>query len=99
MIKRILLIVLLTIASAAIASAQTAGLKNYYNKENKVGFKYPATKWKVEKEESQYIIGEEPEFTLLVDIRREDNALPGAISHAEVSLRTAAIDQATCQAM
>ena len=38
MLNRILLVGLLTIASAAIATAQTAALKNYYNQENKVGF-------------------------------------------------------------
>jgi hypothetical protein len=40
--QRILLIVALIIASAALGAAQTAALKNYYNQENKVGFKYPS---------------------------------------------------------
>jgi|ERR1051326_388654 hypothetical protein len=43
MTKRILLVVLLTIASALVATAQTANVKDYYNDENKVGFKYPAS--------------------------------------------------------
>ena len=46
MLKRILLVVLLTIASAAIATAQRAAQKNFYNEEFKAGFKYPAT-WKL----------------------------------------------------
>jgi len=37
MLKRILLVVLLIMVSAVIATAQTAALKNYYNQEN--------TKW------------------------------------------------------
>jgi len=99
MIKSILLVVLLTIASAVVATAQTAALKTYYNKESKVGFKYPAAKWKVAKEESQYWTGEEPGFTLLADVMRNDPALPGSLSQVEVSLKTAAIDEATCTAM
>lgn len=99
MLNRIVLRVLLTIAFAVITTAQTAPVKNYYNKENKVGFKYPATRWKMGKEESNYMSGEEPGFTVLVDITRDDNALPGAIMQAEVSLKTTAIDKATCTAM
>lgn len=45
-LTRILFIILLIIGSAAIATAQTTALKRYYNKENKVGFRYPAT-WKL----------------------------------------------------
>jgi|ERR1051326_358405 hypothetical protein len=100
MIKRVHLVVLMTIASAVIATAQKATFKTYYNKENKVGFKYPAAKWKVAKEESQYWGGvEEPGFTSLVDLMRDDAALPGSVFQAEVSLKTAAIDEATCMAM
>lgn len=49
MLRRILLVVLLTIAFATLATAQTAGLKSYYNREYKVGLKYP-TNWKLTKQ-------------------------------------------------
>ena len=39
MLKRILLVVLLTVASAVIATAQNAAMKNYYNQEHKVGLR------------------------------------------------------------
>ena len=39
----------MTIASAFIATAQGNTLKSYYNKENKVGLKYPAN-WKLTKQ-------------------------------------------------
>jgi hypothetical protein len=45
MLKRILLVMLMIVASAAIATAQKAQ-KNFYNQEFKAGFKYPAT-WKL----------------------------------------------------
>ena len=99
MFNKFLFAALLIIAFVLIGTAQTTGLKDYYNKENKVGFKYPAKKWKMEKEESQYVSGEESGFNLLADIRREDNALPENISEAEVSLKTAALDEPTCTAM
>ena len=103
MLTRILLVALLTIASAAIATAQTAGLKNYYNQDNKVGFKYPASwasgkrKWDVKTERVTLIDGEEPEFTVLVDLSNSN--LISSATRAEVSLSTAAIDEATCKAM
>ncbi|HYW74449.1 MAG TPA: hypothetical protein VE961_25725 [Pyrinomonadaceae bacterium] len=102
MTRRILLVLLLTIASTVVATAQTAAVKDYYNQENKVGFKYPAAaRWKVEKEESSYWSGsEEPGFTTLVVLQRNDAALPGDdIVEAAVSLKTATIDEATCTAM
>src|ERR1043166_4158908 len=46
MLKRILLVTLLTIASAVIATAQAPAQKNFFNHEFKAGFKYPAT-WKL----------------------------------------------------
>jgi hypothetical protein len=103
MIKRILLVVLLTIASAAVATAQTAALKNYYNQENKVGFKYPAswttgkTKWDVGTKTVQ--IEGDPGFTVLMDLSNPELKPASAVSQAEVALSVAAIDQATCQAM
>src|SRR5690349_5413777 len=45
MLNRILLVTLLTIASACLATAQTPQ-KNFFNEEFKAGFKYPAT-WKL----------------------------------------------------
>src|SRR5215471_15265129 len=102
MTKRILLVVLLTIASAVVVTAQKAAMKDYYKQENKVGLKYPAAaRWKVEKAESSYWSGsEEPGFTTLVVLQRNDAALPGDdIVEAAVSLKTATIDEATCTAM
>jgi hypothetical protein len=104
MLKRILLVVPLTMASAAIATAQTASLKNYYNQENKVGFKYPASwasgkgKWKVGDKELQ-MGGEEPEFTVLVDLATPESWVRGGVTQAEVSLKAATMDEATCKAM
>lgn len=59
MIKRILFVVLLTIACAVIATAQTAAVKTYYNTKLKVGLKYPAN-WKLTKEKP----GEGAEYNL-----------------------------------
>ena len=58
MIKRILLVVLLTNASAVIATAQKTGAqatpqKNFYSPEFKGGFKYPAT-WKLVTKEVEW---------------------------------------------
>ena len=103
MLNRILLVLLLTIASAVIATAQTSALKNYYNQENKVGFKYPANwatgkgKWDVKKERA-WIDDEEPGFTVLVDLSKPDLNI-GYLDQAEVALTIAAIDEATCKAM
>jgi hypothetical protein len=103
MLKRILFATLLTIASAVIATAQTAALKNYYNQENKVGFKYPASwatgkaKWDVGTKTS-WIEGEEPGFTVLVDLSKA-NLNIGYVSQAEVALTAATIDEAACKAM
>jgi len=103
MLKRILLVVLLIMVSAVIATAQTAALKNYYNQENKVGFKYPANwaagkaKWTVGTKPA-LISGEEPGFTVLVDLSNPDLHI-GYVSQAEVALTVATIDEATCKAM
>jgi hypothetical protein len=108
MTKRILLVVLLTIASAVVATAQTAAVKDYYNQENKVGFKYPASwaapgkgQWKLGKEENQIGGGaEEHGFTVLVDLQpASDQWFAGGVSQAEVSLKVATIDEATCKDM
>jgi hypothetical protein len=103
MLKRILLVILLTIASAVIASAQTATLKNYYNQENKVGFKYPASwasgksKWDVGTK-TAWMEGEEPGFTVLMDLSKPALNL-GYLSQAEVALTMATIDEASCKEM
>src|SRR6185369_7908935 len=103
MLKRILLVVLLTIASAVIASAQNAVLKNYYNQENKVGFKYPAswatgkTKWEVVTKTAG-MESDEPGFAVLLDLSK-DNLNIGYVSQAEVALKVAPIDEAACKAM
>src|SRR5436189_6473134 len=102
MLKRILLVMLLTIASAVIATAQTAALKNYYNEQNKVGFKYPASwasgksKWDVGTK-TAWMEGEEPGFTVLVDLSKPALNM-GYLSQAEVALTVATIDQAACKA-
>ena len=104
MLKRILLVVLLMIASAAIATAQKAALKNFYNQENKVGFKYLAnwttgkSKWDVGTKMA-WIDSEEPGFTVLVDLSNPDLKIRSYVDQAEVALSVAAIDQATCKAM
>jgi len=104
MLKRILLVVLLTIASAVITTAQTAALKNYYNQENKVGFKYPASwakgkaKWDVGTK-TNWMEGEEPGFTVLTDLSNPQLRIGSYVNQAEVALSVAAIDEATCKAM
>jgi len=108
MTRRILLVVLLTAASAVAVTAQTAAVKDYYNQENKVGFKYPASwgapgkgQWKLGKEEHQIGGGvEEPGFTVLVDLTPSDEWRgAGGVTQAEVSLKVATIDEATCKDM
>ena len=47
--QKFLFITLLIIGSAVVGTAQTAGLKSFYNKGNKVGLKYPAN-WKLTKQ-------------------------------------------------
>ena len=103
MLIRILLVALLTIASAVMATAQSPALKNYYNQENKVGFKYPASwatgkaKWDVVTKTAS-MEGDEPGFTVLVGLSK-DNLNIGYVSQAEVALKVATIDEATCKAM
>jgi len=109
MTKRILLAVLLTIASTIVATAQTAAVKDYYNQENKVGFKYPASwaapgrgQWKVVKEgEESPLMGGNPQesgFNLLVALApASDRWFAGGVTAAEVALKVATIDEATCK--
>jgi hypothetical protein len=106
MLNRILLMALLTIAPVTIAAAQTARMKNYYNQENKVGFKYPASwaapgkgKWTLGREENQIGgITKEDGFTVLVDLKpASERWVAGGVTEAEVSLKVATIDEATCK--
>jgi hypothetical protein len=80
MTKRILIVVLLTITSAAIVTAQTAALKSYYNTKFKVGFKYPSN-WKLTKEKP----GEGTEYNL-ASIDPPAIYLRGQLSGASVGL-------------
>ena len=80
MLKRILLVVLLTIASAVIATAQTAASKNYYNTKFKVGLKYPAN-WKLTKEKP----GEGAEYNL-ASVEPPAASLRGQLQEASVGL-------------
>jgi hypothetical protein len=80
MIKRILLVMLLTIASAVVATAQTAALKNYYNAKFKVGLKYPAN-WKLTKEKP----GEGAEYSL-ASVDPPAALLRGQLQEASVGL-------------
>lgn len=108
MLKRILLVMLLTVASAAVATAQTAAMKTYYNQENKVGFKYPANwaapgkgHWKMGEEQNQIGGGtKEDGFNVLVDLMpASERWFAGGVTQAEVSLKVATIDEATCKDM
>jgi hypothetical protein len=87
-----LFIMLLIIGSAVIATAQTAALKNYYNKENKVGFKYPA-KWKLEAGKTN----DEGKRKSLVDLDPPAASIRGQLSEASASLSVWASDLEACK--
>src|SRR5947207_13642701 len=100
MMKRILSVALLTIASTVVGTAQHAEVKAYYNQENKVGFKYPASwaapgkgKWTLGREENQIGSGrKEDGFTVLVDLKpASERWFAGGVTEAEVSLKVATI--------
>jgi hypothetical protein len=94
MLERILLVVLLTITCAAIATAQTAALKNYYNAEYKVGFKYPAN-WKLGKENSK--VDDEPGFTAVADLDPAASSIRGQLKEAAGKLSVGQTDEAACK--
>lgn len=86
---------MLTIRSAAIATAQTAALKSYYNQEHKAGFKYPGN-WKLSKEKGP--IGDEPGFSIVAGVDPAASSLRGQLKQASVTLAMGGTDEAACKA-
>lgn len=74
MMKRICLVLVFTLFAVGLASAQSSRLKNFYSKESKVGFKYPA-KWKAVSEQNS--TADEQGFKELVTVTIPERNYPG----------------------
>lgn len=91
--NRIHLIFALTVIAATTAMSQAVKPRDYYNKEFKVGLKYPAT-WQLDNAKTP--IDDEPGFTSIVVVSPPDSAFRGRLHQASATIAFATVSEAVC---
>ena len=95
MIKRICLILVFTILASGMAAPQSrGGLRGYYNKEFKVGFRYPAN-W--EFDDARKPVDDEPGFTLLAKVSPPESSFRGQLHQASATIAVGTIGESACR--
>ena len=95
MIKRMGLVLAFTILASGLALSQSAKRRAYYNKEFKVGFKYPAN-WQLD--DAKKPMDDEPGFTLLADVSPPERSLRGQLHQASATIAAGTVSEAACKA-
>jgi len=87
------LVLAFTILASGLALSQSAKRRAYYNKDLKVGFKYPAS-WQLDDAKKPM---DQPEFTLLAEVSPPERALRGQLHQASATIAAGTVSAAACK--
>src|SRR6267143_2689111 len=94
MIKRMGLVLAFTILALGLAVSQSGKWRAYYDKEFKVGFRYPA-QW--EFDDAKKPIDDEPGFTLLATVSPPETSFRGQLHQASATIAVGTIGEPACR--